>query len=277
MEGGGGVNHDEQRVRTMAGWVGVKISRSRVRTEGKAGYGLYRVRGSVAARQRMSGGYAGPSYKVSDSEPTEWTAYAFGLEEIGAAVRMAIERGLPRTPEVLRLGPADDPTWVPTRWTQAYRGRRDLGETLLAAGKVDPGTYGRLGKGLVELLNGGPTEAMTVGEAEAMVLPVAVKPEFAALVTAVDSLVGAGLVEMVHVEGCCCDDDRYAAACIQATAPGRQVQRAGNAAFQAEHLKAREWGLRARYAAKRGRLGGSQHSGEQLGPQSGSEGDSGPR
>ena len=106
-------------------------------------------------------------------------------------------------------------------------------------------------------------------------IPVAVKPEFAALATAVDSLVGAGLLEMRHVEGCLCDDDGYTAACIQETATGRQRQRAHNQAFQAEHLRAREWGLVQRYAAKQRRLRGRQPSEGKLGPQEGSQGDSG--
>lgn len=262
------MEHDEQRVRTMAGWIGVEISRSRVRTEGKAGYGLYRVRGSVGCTWAEARGL-NRSQVTEDlhGRRGEWTTYAFTLANILWTVRAAIQEGRPEGPGVLRLmGGPDQMTRpaieVPTRWTQAYRGRRDLGVWMQR-----PSLCGRPERHVDEC------ECLVDGKArwiEDEPIPVEVKPEIAALVTAVVSLVGAGLVAMVHVEGCCCDDDRYAAACIQATAPEREVQRAQNAAFQAKHVKEREWGLRQRYAAKLARAQG-QHGEQQLGPEIGSQ------
>jgi hypothetical protein len=213
------MDHDEQRVRTMAGWIGVEISRSRVRTPGKAGYGLYRVRGSRAHLTRRELADLEPEGVTPDgqAERFPWTAYAFTLEQIERAVQYAISRGTPQGPQGfdvrLSEGSSTDLVTVPTRWTTAYRGRRDLG----AGGEP---------------------------------VPAQVKPEFAAEVSALDAFVGAGLMEMRHVEGCACDDDRYTAACVRETTTPRQRQRADNAAFQAEHLEARAHGLRARYAAK---------------------------
>lgn len=257
---------DEQRVRTMAGWIGVEISRSRLRAAGKAGYGLYRVRGSTG-RPETSGRI---HHRMRTAEPAEWTGYLFGLTDIETAVTAAIERGAPSGPGPLRVRrayPDKDAAIVPTRWTSAYRGRRDLGRRGRA------GLCGRPERHVDECLCLADGKARRIEDEP---VPVQVKPEFAALVTAVDSLVGAGLLEMVHVEGCeGCGPGRYWAACIRATATGRQRQRAHNAAFQAEHLRQREWGLIQRYAAKRGRLRGTQPSGRQRGPQIGSEGDSG--
>lgn len=122
---------DEQLVRTMAGWIGVEISRSRVRTPGRAGHGLYRVRGSVgrcwhearelpqAARTEDGHGERGP-----------WTEYAFTLDEIGRSVSCAISLGTPAGPADMQVCPAigGQLVVVPTRWTQAYRGKRNLGE-----------------------------------------------------------------------------------------------------------------------------------------------------
>lgn len=113
----------------MAGWIGVEISRSRVRTPGKAGYGLYRMRGSMAKGQTRIG--QGTLYAF---EETEWTAYAFTLDAIYLAVQNSIQGGTPVGPaslmvEVAGWRPGDGEPYrtVPTRWTQAYRGRRDLG------------------------------------------------------------------------------------------------------------------------------------------------------
>lgn len=110
---------NEQEVRTRAGWIGVEISRSRVRTAGKVGYGLYRVR---AIPQ---------STDLPEDLDEMWTAYAFTLEEIAVAIAVAIEGGVPAHPSALILRPADaslcDLTVVSTRWTSAYQGRRDLG------------------------------------------------------------------------------------------------------------------------------------------------------
>lgn len=262
---------DEQRVRTMAGWIGVEISRSRVRTAGKAGYGLYRVRGSVGCAWIDTRGLK-RSQVTEDlhGQRGEWTAYAFGLTDIETAVTEAIERGAPAGPGPLRVRrayPDKDAAIVPTRWTSAYRGRRDLGRRGRA------GLCGRPERHVDECLCLADGKARWIEDEP---VAVQVKPEFAALVGAVDSLVGAGLVEMVHVDGCeGCGPDRYWAACIRETATDKQRQRAHNQAFQAEHLKAREVGLRARYADKERRLRGTQHSDGQLGPQIGSEGDSG--
>jgi hypothetical protein len=66
----------------------------------------------------------------------EWTPYAFTLDAIEANVRWAIKHGTPDGPGAWHLvedisRPAVDGKWaqhvVPTRWTSAYRGRRDLG------------------------------------------------------------------------------------------------------------------------------------------------------
>lgn len=115
---------NEQEVRTRAGWIGVEISRSRVRTAGKAGYGLYRVRAMPQ------------STDLPEDLDEMWTAYAFRLDAIEANVRWAIEQGTPSGPAPMDLMeditmPAIDGKrrrWVvPTRWTSAYQGRRDLG------------------------------------------------------------------------------------------------------------------------------------------------------
>lgn len=115
----------------MCGWIGVEISRSRVRTPGKAGYGLWRVRGSehiAGGRSASAPVVGGPPvhYRV-----TEWTAYAFTLDDIARAAGSAIQRGTPTGPgSMLMCGWIDGQgraVTVPTRWTQAYRGRRDLG------------------------------------------------------------------------------------------------------------------------------------------------------
>jgi hypothetical protein len=230
------VSRDEQRVRTMAGWIGVEISRSRVRTAGKAGYGLYRVRGSQPIARAV--GTLGPDMK--SCEWSEWTPYAFTLEQIERAVREAIGHGQPSGPLPLTMShalPSPDRSIVPTRWTPAYRGRRDLG----------------------------------VGD------PVAVKPEGAMsendlLRTALDmarvaSLVDEGLLAMTHMPECGCEGTaRLTAACVRATLDGSTVrsrQRAANNEFQAEHLERRRYGLEARHAAKLARAEGN---GRELGP-----------
>jgi hypothetical protein len=274
-------SHDEQRVRTMAGWIGVEISKSRVRTPGKAGYGLYRVRAAAERHWHV------PHPKVEADGP--WTAYAYTLGNIRWSVRAAIAEGTPAGPGPLRLlsGPEqlDRPiVSVPTRWTSAYRGRRDLGEFALSRGENGPvcanggkawpfhagpvtdmrqePTMGQLAQRMVD--RGFPVVPMPglqgvvrmASEREAedvqaeKLEPVAVRPEYAAEVTALDALVGAGLVEMTHVEGCLCDDDRYTAACIRASMTPRQRQKTDNAVFHAEHMERRAYGLEARKAAK---------------------------
>ena len=214
---------DEQRVRTMAGWIGVEISRSRVRTPGKAGYGLYRVRGSKV-RDPLDFGEAQvlDGSEVPDIRtyvPTEWTAYAFELGEIETEIELAISRGVPSGPLDLCLRPArglmhTELVMVPTRWTQAYSGKRNLG----------------------------------VG------VPVAIKPEYAAELTALAAFVDEGLVAMTHVAGCMCSGTAtLTAECVRATQERSTVktrQRTSNAEFQAEHLKRRAHGLKRRHAAK---------------------------
>lgn len=260
---------NEQRVRTMAGWIGVEISRSRVRTAGKAGYGLYRVRGSVAHRTpaELAGLIWGAVTTDGLAERGPWTAYAFTLEAIRLAVEHAITKGTPVGPRELHvLAPhATASVVVTTRWTSAYAGRRDLGErVLLAPGLVDPATYDKLGGAMVDQLNGGPTVPMTTGQAEAMVVPAQVTGEYARQVNALSELLDAGLIRMQHVEGCVCDGatGRMDASCVRATMPDRMRQRADEAAFQAEHLRRREYGLTQRYAAKRARQGNGRQAQE---------------
>jgi hypothetical protein len=116
----------ERDVRRRAGWIGVEISKSRVRTPGKAGYGLYRVR---LAPYQHKDAYGYPA--VTEGE---WTAYAFTLDAIYLAVRNSIEGGTPTGPLTLMVerdgwAPGDGLPYVtlPTRWTHRYQGRRDLG------------------------------------------------------------------------------------------------------------------------------------------------------
>jgi len=215
----------------MTGWIGVEISRSRVRTPGKVGYGLYRVR---------------PAKKVY-----EWTPYAFTLEEIEGEVRAAISRGLPREPADVVLCDENSAGEqcvyrVPTRWTSAYRGKRDLGAR---EGSGACGRPQRHEDGCLCLMDG---KARWLPDEDSA--PVAIKPEFAAEMDALLALLGEGLVRMAHAEGCLCDDDRYTVGCVRLTMPQRMRQREANAAFQAVHQVAREHGLRARHAAKLGRL-----------------------
>lgn len=194
---------DEQRVRTMAGWIGVEISRSRVRTPGKPGYGLYRVRGE----RNTAAGWV----------KSEWTAYALGLGAVRSAVETSIRNGAPSGPGSFITGAGV----VPTRWTAAYRGRRDLG----------------------------------------VAAPVALRREFGDQVEAVAALVDAGSVAMTHTAGCdCSGTERLTAACVRATIERETVrsrQRAANAAFQAEHRERRDYGLRRRHAEKLARGGSS--------------------
>jgi hypothetical protein len=194
----------EQRVRTEAGWIGVEISRSRVRTPGKVGYGLYRVRPKPR------------STDLPEDLDEMWTGYLFTLDEIYLAVQNSIQGGTPTQPALLYLSHELDSAhrefWnVPTRWTSAYRGPRDLGVSV----------------------------------------PVAVKPEHADQLNALAVLVDAGLIEMRHVEGCLCvGTQRLEAACVRLTLPERERRRQDNAAFAAEQAPRRAAGLRARHARK---------------------------
>lgn len=119
---------DEQRVRTEAGWIGVELSKSRVRTPGKAGYGLYRVRGSTARGSVAVGGGTLTAWQEG-----EWTSYAFTLDEIARSIEEAIGYGVPAGPRDMVLNRSNPKhgerpaVIVPTRWTSTYRGSRVLG------------------------------------------------------------------------------------------------------------------------------------------------------
>lgn len=205
---------DEQRVRTMCGWIGVEISRSRVRTQGKAGYGLYRIRGSVS-RAWIETRDLPRSAVTPDlhGERGPWTGYAYALEEVERAAKMAIAGGNPARPGVFAPAPYGDGRQalaVPARWTPAYRGRRDLG--------------------------GG--------------VPVALRPEVGAELESLVFLVDAGLREIEHDDDCACDGDRYAMSCLRRSMTGRMRQRGENREFQEAHLERRKHGLERRHAEK---------------------------
>jgi hypothetical protein len=114
----------EREVRRRAGWIGVEISRSRVRTPGKPGHGLYRVRGSIRVQ---SPHWAGPAATVTEWVPRPWTGYLFTLDQIDEAVADSTlgPRADAARPGGLHLpGPDGRVVRVPTRWTSAYRGPR---------------------------------------------------------------------------------------------------------------------------------------------------------
>lgn len=238
----------EQEVRTRAGWIGVEISRSRVRTPGRAGYGLYRVRGSLPVQWSISRGDTEIDRSPGQSQATLWTAYAFTLDEVGRAVTASIECGTPAGPHELCLSDGTQGAHVvthraPTRWTSAYRGKRNLGEregpTMgeLAQRAVDRGfpvvdTGGTTGHGLMApgIVDAGLERDL----AELERTDLAVASAAARLrETTQDIVRRAGLT-----------DPRQDGKTV------RQRQREFNAEFQAVHAVAREHGLRKRHAAK---------------------------
>lgn len=128
MNGHGMTDVDERRVRTVAGWIGVEISKSRVRMPDRAGYGLYRVRGSIVTRIGAWQDNGGVVQMLWD----EWTGYLFELEAVRLALDVAISQGTPAGPAGLVLyhpnpkqGRDRPAILVPTRWTSAYRGPRN--------------------------------------------------------------------------------------------------------------------------------------------------------
>jgi hypothetical protein len=238
-EQGGLMSNVEQRVRTMCGWIGVEISRSRVRTSGKAGYGLWRVRGSRRKDLADVGPVAvvrqgeNPPMDMRLSVPTEWTAYAFTLEEIERGAVVAIDLGTPDGPFALHLsdgstGPHVVTHWVSTRWTPAYRGRRDLGVSVPGTVKLEVGA-----------------------EVEGRRAPVGAGLRDAQLTTACQMMALDWARTMTYEQ---MDRWRGAHSHPPERTTVRQRQREQNAAFQADHLERRAHGLKARHAAKLARM-----------------------
>ncbi|MET0417461.1 MAG: hypothetical protein ABW022_15725 [Actinoplanes sp.] len=247
----------EQEVRTRAGWIGVEISRSRVRTPGKPGFGLYRVRGSVG----MTWSEAREFPRAERAEDlhgrrTEWTAYAFVLTEIELAIKASIEQGTPSGPGMLMLmpskgsGPALPVAFkVPTRWTQQYRGRRDLGvpQEASASGPI-------VDEGL-------PDREAFRNRSSAMTFrcPTELEPSG-------ERCTGTVRIGPDEVRGACDAGGHWTGrdapgvhAMAAFTEPrqdgktARQRQRQYNADFQEVHKVARDYGLRRRHAGKLGR------------------------
>lgn len=229
----------EQEVRTRAGWIGVEISRSRVRTPGKAGYGLYRVRTAAERHWHVPHPVVTPA--------GSWTAYAFTLEEIETEIAVAIEGGVPAHPSALILRPADaslcDLTVVSTRWTSAYGGRRDLGCVSVV---VRPGYAAEL-DALVALIDAG----LVVMEHEDGWCGC----EGTTKLTA--RCVRRTLIGLPSAMTLRCQNETEPEG-EQCRGTVRSRQREQNREFQAVHKVARDYGLKKRHAAKLARLSNSR-------------------
>jgi hypothetical protein len=210
---------DEQRVRTMAGWIGVEISKSRVRTPGKAGYGLYRVR--PMAR----------STDLPEDLDEAWTGYAFTLEEIEREIEVAIGAGIPAGPADLWLMPAagGDRVGVTTWWTSGYRGPRTLGVVVPA--ELKPESVHRV-SALAALVD----EGLVVMQHDSQMCTCS----------------GTAKLTMRCVDLTMADEPSREAVRVRQAAglTARERQRKHNTAFQAEHKVRRDWGLQQRHARK---------------------------
>lgn len=244
---------DEQRVRTEAGWIGVELSKSRVRTLGKDGYGLWRVRGSVAR-----GSVAVGSGVLTAWQEGEWTAYAFTLDEIARSVGEAIGYGVPAGPRDMVLNRSNPKhgerpaVIVPTRWTSAYRGSRVLGQrgeaevvALFSDAGLNPLPGDREALDVALLARSPEVRESFRDRRPAMTFRCQNERE-------PDGEQCRGTVRIApdEVQGRCNTCEAW----VGRDAPGlstvRQRQRAANAEFQRAHTEARAYGLRARHRAK---------------------------
>jgi hypothetical protein len=246
---------DEQRVRTEAGWIGVEISRSRVRTPGRAGFGLYRVRTAAERHWHVPHPVVTPA--------GEWTAYAFTLDVISAAVRNSIGQGTPDRPIALHVvedgscRPGEYPRMVvvPTRWTSAYRGARTGGLAdeagawrVVADAGLSPVSMESEGLDIALLSHSAgisSPRAETLGDWPAVSVPCADELE-------PDGRVCPGTIRVAAGEpqGRCDACGGWSGRFAPLTA--RQRQRLANGEFQREHAEARRVGLERRHAGKRG-------------------------
>lgn len=155
----------EAQVRALAAEVGVEIGKSRVRTPGKPGHGLYRVRGSWVDREpnlAKAGNPSAPAWRAIVRQG-EWTGYLFTLAMIRICVDDATRWRTPAGPGPLLLRPdgtgwSSAPTYaVRTRWTCTYRGRRDAAEAAREARVSEPVAV-RVRPEVAETLNALATE-----------------------------------------------------------------------------------------------------------------------